>query len=50
MKIVDSPISWDDLASTARDGLGNLVKAVVDVERKIMAIDGELFVDYLVNR
>jgi hypothetical protein len=33
MKIVDSPISWDDLAFIAQDGFGNLVKAVVDVER-----------------
>ena len=45
MKIVDSPISWDDLASMAQDGFGNLVKAVVDVEREIMAIDGELHAD-----
>lgn len=26
----------------AEDGFGNLVKAVVDVEREIMAIDAEL--------
>jgi Protein of unknown function (DUF5674) len=45
MKIVDSPISWYDLASMAQDGFGNLVKAVVDVQRKIMAVGGELHAD-----
>ena len=29
----------------AREGFGNLVKAVVDTEREIMAVDGELHAD-----
>jgi len=29
----------------ARNRFGNLVKAVVDVEREIMAVDGELYSD-----
>ena len=29
----------------AQDGFGNLVKSVVDVDREIMAVDGELHAD-----
>ena len=45
MKIVDGPISLADLKVLAEGRFGNLVKAVVDVERKIMALDGELHAD-----
>jgi hypothetical protein len=45
MKIVDGPISLADLKILAEGRFGNLVKAVVDVERKIMALDGELHAD-----
>jgi len=45
MKIVDGPISLADLKVLAEERFGNLVKAVVDVERKIMALDGELHAD-----
>lgn len=45
MKIVDAPISLGDLRVMAENRFGNLVKAVVDVERKIMAVDGELHAD-----
>jgi hypothetical protein len=45
MIIVDSLISLADLKTLAAGRFGNLVKAVVDVERKIMAIDGELHAD-----
>jgi Protein of unknown function (DUF5674) len=45
MKIVDGPISMSELATMARAGFGDLVKAVVDVERGIMAVDGELHSD-----
>jgi hypothetical protein len=45
VKIIDSPISQDDLKVMAEGRFGNLVKAVVDVERKIMAVDGELHAD-----
>jgi len=45
MKIVDAPISPADLKSMAEGRFGNLVKAVVDIEKKIMAADGELHSD-----
>lgn len=45
MRIVDAPISLADLKAMAGARFGNLVKGVVDVERKIMALDGELHAD-----
>jgi hypothetical protein len=45
MKIVDSPIPLRDVALMAEAGFGDLVKAVVDVERGIMAMDAELHSD-----
>ena len=45
MKIIDAPISLPDFKVMAESRFGNLVKAVVDVERKIMALDGELHAD-----
>ena len=45
MKIIDSPISQDDLKVMAEGRFGNLVKAVIDIERGIMAVDGELHAD-----
>lgn len=45
MKIVDAPICLGDMRVMAENSFGNLVKAVVDVERKIMAVDGELHAD-----
>lgn len=45
MRIVDAPISSADLKAMAEGRFGNLVKAVVDVERKIMALDGEVHAD-----
>jgi len=45
MVIIDSPILLVDLKTLAEGRFGNLVKAVVDVGRKIMAIDGELHAD-----
>jgi hypothetical protein len=45
MKIIDSRLSLEDLKTMARNRFGNLVKAVVDVEREIMAVDGELSSD-----
>jgi len=34
-----------DLKVMAQSGFGNLVKAVVDADREIMAVDGELHAD-----
>lgn len=38
-------MSWGELKVMAEGRFGNLVKAVVDVERGIMAVDGELHAD-----
>lgn len=45
MKIVQTSILLKDLDSMAKGMFGDLVKAVVDVDKKIMAIDGELHAD-----
>jgi hypothetical protein len=45
MKIVTEKIKIDELNEMAKNMFGNLVKAVIDVDKKIMAIDGELHSD-----
>jgi len=45
MKIIENKISISELQKMAKRMFGNLVKAVVDVEKEIMAIDGELHSD-----
>lgn len=45
MKIIKDKISIDELEKLAENMFGNLVKAVVDIEKKIMAVDGELHSD-----
>jgi hypothetical protein len=45
VKVVTSPIALSELKSMAEAGFGVLVKAVVDVERGIMAVDAELHAD-----
>ncbi len=45
MKIIDAPVPWDDFKLMARGLFGNLVKAVVDLGRNVMAVDGELHAD-----
>ncbi|MEK7580090.1 MAG: DUF5674 family protein [Patescibacteria group bacterium] len=45
MQIVKDKISIEELKNLAQKMFGNFVKAVVDVEQKIMAIDGELHSD-----
>jgi len=43
--IVERPIPKQELSAMAERQFGNLVKAVVDVERDVMAIGGELHAD-----
>ena len=43
--IVKDPISREKLLKIAKDGFGDLVKTVVDVEQKIIAIGGEMHAD-----
>ncbi len=45
MKIVEDKITIEELKEMMQKMFGNLVKAVVDVEKGIMAVDGELHAD-----
>lgn len=45
MKIVTDKISIDELKAMSEKMFGNLVKAVVDLDKKIMAVDAELHAD-----
>lgn len=45
MIIVDGQIALAELKRMAADGFGDLVKAVVDIDREVMAVDGELHAD-----
>lgn len=45
IKIIDKPITKAALAQIAKERFGNMVKAVVDTKREIMAIGGELHAD-----
>jgi len=45
IKIIKNPINKKELAEIAKGQFGDLVKAVVDVEKEIIAIGGELHAD-----
>ena len=45
MKIVKENIGIDELTEMSSKMFGNLVKAVVDVEKKILVVDAELHSD-----
>ncbi len=45
MKIINKSISLAEMVKMAESKFGNLVKAVVDTDKKIMAVDGELHAD-----
>lgn len=45
MKVVSKKISIAELRKMAKQMFGNLVKAVVDIEKEIMVVDGELHSD-----
>ena len=45
MKIVDGKLAIDELKKMAAATFGNMVKAVVDVDREIVAVDAELHSD-----
>lgn len=45
MKIIHEPISRKELKEIANEWFGDLIKAVVDIEKEIMAIGGELHAD-----
>ena len=45
IRIISERISMDFLTQIAKERIGDLIKAVVDVEKEIMAIGGELHAD-----
>ena len=45
MKLVREKISIDELRELAKEDYVNMIKAVVDIEREIMAVGGELHAD-----
>ena len=45
MQILQHPISRTELESIAGNTFGDMVKAVADVERGVMAIDADLHAD-----
>ncbi len=45
IKIIEEPIALKELVEIARNQFGDLVKAVVDIDREIIAIGGELHAD-----
>ena len=45
IRIIKEKISLEELKSIAKERYGDMVKGVVDVEQKIMAIGGELHAD-----
>ena len=45
MKTITSGINIDELRQMASKMFGNLVKAVVDIEKEIMAVDADLHAD-----
>jgi hypothetical protein len=45
MSVITTPLKKSELEELAKEQFGDLVKAVVDIERGIMAIGGELHSD-----
>ncbi len=45
IEVIDNPVPLEALARMAASGFGDLVKAVVDIERGLMAVNGELHAD-----
>jgi hypothetical protein len=45
IRILTAPISLDEVRRMAREQFGDFVKAVVDVERGVMAVGGDLHAD-----
>ena len=45
MKLVNKKITLEELEKMAEEKFGNLVKAVVDVEKEVMVVDAELHSD-----
>lgn len=45
MKIITKTLAFNELKQMAADMFGNMVKAVVDIDRELIAVDAELHSD-----
>jgi hypothetical protein len=45
VSVIEEPIKKSELSELAKERFGDLIKAVVDIERKVMVIGGELHSD-----
>lgn len=45
IKIIKDSVSKEELRNIAKNQFGDLIKAVIDIEKEIMAIGGELHAD-----
>ncbi len=45
IRIIKKPITKDELRKIAKERFGDMAKAAIDVEQKIMALGGELHMD-----
>ena len=45
IKVVELPITLNDLRQIAKQTFGDMIKIVVDLEKRIMAVGGELHAD-----
>lgn len=45
IKIIKEPIKREEVLNLAKEGFGDLVKAVIDIEKGIMVIGGEMHAD-----
>ena len=45
MKVIRDRLGREELSSMAAAGFGNMVKAVVDVDKELVAVDAELHAD-----
>ena len=45
MRVLEKPVTINELKSIAENSFGDLVKAVVDVDRELVALDAELHSD-----
>lgn len=45
IRVIHHPISPGELQKIASEGLGDMVKGVVDIEKKIIALGGDLHAD-----
>ncbi len=45
MQIITDTLTLNELKKIAVDGFGNMVKAVVDIDRQLIAVDAELHSD-----